>query len=415
MSKKFFENHTLERVWIDVLHEIVSSGQMVNDDERFLELQNIQISYSNPFELKATCYERFFGMDFIEYIHRVYSTGGDSKTGRNYHKTIYKNNGVNQVKKVIQKLRFDPFTRSATIVLADARSEKMPCVTEINFSIREKQVHMTALFKSSDIGKKFTPDMIELSHIHKEICQELGIGRGKVTAQILCAQLYISDKSKVLRLLKEARAAGYFKTEHVIENWDKEAALWDKNVKNPHHYVNFENGYSRFIDLLSKSINSEGSRKCKNALDSGCGTGIIAEHLNRKGYQVYAIDISPEMLHHAHTTSKKIKYIRGNSLDLPFADESFTLICSRGVLISHVGKQYAELFLEEHKRVLKKGGLFMFDYITHFHSSETKKRKNKASFNFLRIKDILDEQGFAILERSGDDTNRVNIILCKKV
>jgi ubiquinone/menaquinone biosynthesis C-methylase UbiE len=61
------------------------------------------------------------------------------------------------------------------------------------------------------------------------------------------------------------------------------------------------------------------------------------------------------MLNHAHTSSKRINYIQGNSLDLPFDNETFELISSRGVLISHVGKKYSDLFLKEQKRVLKKG------------------------------------------------------------
>lgn len=415
MSKKIFEGHTLERVWIAVLREMVSSGYLVNDEEKFLELQNIQVSYVNPFELEVPNYINTFGSEFSEYIHRVYSPNGDPKTGRNYHKIIYKNNGVNQVKKVILALQKNPLTRSATIVLADAKSSKIPCVTQVNFSIRENRVHMTALFKSSDFGKKFVPDMIELSNIHKKISNELKMGRGCVTAQILCAQLYLSDKVKILNLIKKAHASGYFKTESVIENWDKEAAQWDKNIQNPNHYVNIENGYSRFIDFLDKTIGKASSTKNVLALDSGCGTGVIAEKVNKKGYHVYGIDISPEMLNHAHTSSKRINYIQGNSLDLPFDNETFELISSRGVLISHVGKKYTDLFLNEQKRVLKKGGLFIFDFITHFNSAETKKRRSKASFKFSNMKAILEKNGFEVLSRSGDDTNRVNSILCKKV
>ena len=306
MSKKNFENHTLERVWMNVLREIVSVGSPVRGPESFLELQNIQVTYTNPFELEVANYTRVFGLKFTEYIARVYSSLGDPETGRNYYKLIYKNGGVNQVRKVIQKLKKDTFTRSATIVLVDAKKENLPCVSEINFSIRNEQLHMTVLFKSSDLGKKFIPDMIELSKIHKEISSELKIGRGDITAQILCAQLYLSDKRKVEKLLDDAHASGYFKTETVIENWDKEAANWDKYIKDPHHYVNFENGYQRFIAFTNDNLQDSKSTQEVFALDSGCGTGVIAELMSKKKYKVYAIDISPKMLHYAHSKIQKM-------------------------------------------------------------------------------------------------------------
>ncbi len=415
MSKKNFENHTLERVWMNVLREIVSVGSLVKDSENFLELQNIQVTYTNPFELEVSNYVRVFGSKFTEYIARVYSPHGDPETERNYYKLIYKNDGVNQVRKVIQKLNKDPYTRSATIVLADAKKEKLPCVSEINFSIRDEQLQMTVLFKSSDLGKKFIPDMIELSKIHKEISSELKIGRGDITAQILCAQLYLSDKRKVEKLLDDAHASGYFKTETVIENWDKEAANWDKYIKDPHHYVNFENGYQRFIDFMKNNLPAAKSTQVILALDSGCGTGVIAGLMSRMKYQVYAIDISPKMLHYAHSKIKKIEYVRGNSLDLPFDDDFFEVVCSRGVLVSHVGKKYTDLYFSEHNRVLKAGGTFVFDFITHFNVKETKKRKNKASFSYDKMKEIAQQHGFVVLGRSGDGTNRVNAIVCKKV
>ena len=415
MSKNFFENHTLERVWMNVLREIVSSGSLIKDTEEFLELQNIQVTYTNPFELETPNYASVFGSKFAEYIKRVYSPHGDPETGRNYYELIHKNNGVNQVSKVVKKLKKDPYTRSATIVLTDVRKEKLPCVTEINFSIRNEQLNMTVLFKSSDFGKKYVPDMIELSKIHKKISHELKIGRGEITAQILCAQLYISDKNKVKKLLDDAHAAGYFKTESVIENWDKEAAHWDKYVRDPHHYVNFENGYQRFIEFMKKNLLEMKSTKKFSALDSGCGTGIIAGQLSKRNYQVYAIDISPKMLHYAHSKLKNTEYVRGNILDLPFGDNMFNVVCSRGVLVSHVGKKYTDSFFAEHNRVLKKGGIFMFDFITHFSTYEAKKRRNKAFFSYNKMKKIVEQHKFVVLDRSGADTNRVNAIVCKKV
>lgn len=404
---------TLEKAWLKALRTILSSGELIQDEDPFLEIQNLKISYTNAFEIQAPRYKHAFGTKFIEYIHSVYSKEGDAATGRNYYKLIYEHSGINQVTAISEKLKKDPLTRSATIVLADANSSKQPCVTEINFSIRHELLHMTIVFKSSDLAKKFIPDMLELSHIHKQISHLLGISRGEIVAHLLCAQVYQTDIVTISKVLESTNVDKHFKTNDIIENWDKEAPEWDNNIKQPNHYVNIENGYSRFLDFINKEVPD--SNDGDLAIDSGCGTGTIADVLTSKGYKVFGVDISPEMLRFAHKNLESTKYVLANSLDLPYKDENFNLACSRGVLISHIGKKYMGLFIQEHNRVLKTGGLFIFDFITHFNKSEDRYRRQKASINFKKLTALLTENGFEVINRSGTDTNRVNAISCRKV
>lgn len=403
----------LEKVWLKALRTVSSSGQLVQDTKPFLEIQNLQVSYTNAFDIETPHYTHVFGTEFSEYIHRVYSPEGDGATGRNYYKLIHEQDGVDQVAETIQKLKGDPFTRSATIVLADAAAQKQPCVTEINFSIRHKLLHMTTVFKSSDLAKKFIPDMIELSCIHEQISRVLEIARGGVTAHLLSAQIYNTDVDTVRNALESTTLSNYFKTNDVIENWNREAPEWDKNIKRPEHYVNIEDGYSRFLEFTKKQVpNSKESHKL--ALDSGCGTGTIADLLKAKRYRVSGIDISPEMLRFAHKPAS-VQYVLANSLDLPYRDDHFDVICTRGVLLSHVGKKYIDLFIREHYRVLKNGGLFVFDFITHFDASEARYRRTKASLSYEHMVQRLRTHGFEAVGRAGNDAHRVNAIACRKV
>lgn len=403
---------TLEEAWLKALRIVITHGTPIQEKEPFKEIQNLCISYTNAFETSHDEYTYAFGTEFLDYIHRVYSPTGDQKSGRNYYDLIYKQSGINQVENIIQHLRTDPLTRSATIVLASAKAEKQPCVTEINFSIRNNLLHMSSVFKSSDLAKKFVPDLLELSTIHREISHRLHTARGEVTAHILSAQVYEKDERTVVRTAHKRRLRHYFKTGKVIENWNKEAETWDRDIKKPGHYVNIENGYRRFLAFLDDSIVKV--RNTKMALDSGCGTGAIADALASKGYQVIGLDISPKMLEFAHKGARSTQYIQANSLDLPYGDKYFDIICSRGVLISHVGRKYVSLFLNEHHRVLKPGGLFMFDFITHFNPSEGRYRRNKAAIHFKTLSSLLASHGFEVIQRSGEDTNRVNAILCRK-
>ena len=175
------------------------------------------------------------------------------------------------------------------------------------------------------------------------------------------------------------------------------------------------NGYSRFIQFIHDEIPNSKETPSHIALDSGCGTGAISEVLNKKGYKTVGLDISPKMLAFAHKKKGVRHYLLANSLDIPYQDDYFDVICSRGVLISHVGKKYVDLFLKEHRRILKQNGILMFDFITHFNKQEVKKKKNKAAITFRKISSILKGNGFEVLKRSGEDINRVNAILCRKI
>lgn len=413
--KNHFMSETLEGAWLQTLKTIVLLGELVFETEPFLEMRNLQISYHNAFEIDTPIYKKIFNTVFFDYMERVYSPNGDIDTGRNYYNLIYKQNGINQVDKIIKKLQKDPLSRSAVMTLITPGTEKIPCIIDVVFSIRQNLLQMNVIFKSSDFAKKFIPGMTELSHIHKNISQVLHIARGNVTAIILSARVYKKDLKIIQREISKLRKNYCFKTEAIIENWDQEAEGWDKNLHDPNHYINWENGYSRFLIFMDKELPLANKNTPVMALDSGCGTGFISEILNKKGYKVIGIDISPKMLLFAHKKEKERQYVLANSLDIPYENNSFDIICSRGVLISHVGKKYVDLFLREHNRVLKSGGLFMFDYITKFKESEIKKKKEKAYMNFQKISDNLKSNGFEILKRSGEDVNRVNAILCKKI
>lgn len=413
MVKNVFKSNTLENTWLLALRGLVSYGRHLDEKEPFLEIRNLNLSYSNAFEVNAPNYLDLFGDEFFIYISKVFSPEGDPNTGRNYYKLIYDKSGVNQVERIIAELKKNPFSRSAIIILASSEVDKKPCITEVSFMIRDGQLHMSVIFKSSDFAKKFIPDMTQLSKIHKNISNQLHMPRGEVSALIFSAQLYIKDLNIIKQEIKRLKRNKHFKIDAVVENWDKEAERWDDNIKNPNHYVNFENGYTRFLDFIEAEIPKVNKKLL--ALDSGCGTGVITDELNNKGYSVVGVDISSKMLQFAHKSDADRKYQLANSLDIPYEDEYFDLVCSRGVLISHVGKKYTELFINEHKRVLKQNGMFVFDFITKFQDSESIKKKNKASFSFKSISAILTDHGFKVLKRSGEDGHRVNAVLCQKI
>ena len=99
-------------------------------------------------------------------------------------------------------------------------------------------------------------------------------------------------------------------------------------------------------------------------LDIGCGGGLVAEQMARLGYDVTGIDPSERSIavarSHAHDAGLAINYRVGEGETLPFEASTFNAAYCLDVLehVSDVDKVIAEI-----QRVLKPGGVFVFDTI----------------------------------------------------
>ena len=100
-------------------------------------------------------------------------------------------------------------------------------------------------------------------------------------------------------------------------------------------------------------------------LDIGCGGGFLTEAFARQeGFRVCGVDPSGPSLaeaeRHARQMGFDIAYQMGNGESLPFPDHSFGVVCCCDVL-EHVADRNA--ILAEVHRVLKPGGVFLYDTI----------------------------------------------------
>lgn len=94
-------------------------------------------------------------------------------------------------------------------------------------------------------------------------------------------------------------------------------------------------------------------------LDLGCGNGRFFEFIKDKGADYLGVDPSQRLIEIAKGRYPVAKFQVTDALSLPFADNSFDKVYSIAVL-HHIPSEELRLkFLEEVKRVLKPGGLFI--------------------------------------------------------
>jgi ubiquinone/menaquinone biosynthesis C-methylase UbiE len=100
-------------------------------------------------------------------------------------------------------------------------------------------------------------------------------------------------------------------------------------------------------------------------LDVGCGAGFdlfIASRLTGPAGRVHGVDLTPEMVARARENLRKAgvtnaEVLQVKSESLPFADNTFDVVISNGVINLSPDK---ETLFREISRVLKPGGNFGF-------------------------------------------------------
>ena len=138
--------------------------------------------------------------------------------------------------------------------------------------------------------------------------------------------------------------------------WDEDGfmALLRTSVNPPR----FE--YFRKLLLERLSLDPQGLR----VLDVGCGGGLLSEEFAALGCTVTGVDQSVPTLtaarSHAERSGLSIRYLEGCAESLPFDAEAFDVVCCCDVL-EHVDDP--DVVVREISRVIKPGGVFLFDTI----------------------------------------------------
>ena len=135
---------------------------------------------------------------------------------------------------------------------------------------------------------------------------------------------------------------------------------------------NWWDGSQRFLRLLHNLVPARlqhfdgivNNWQEKIVLDLGCGGGFMSEALARRGARVIGVDPSEGAIRtardHAEREGLKIDYVVGCGESIPVADHAVDIVICVDVL-EHV--EDLDRVLDEIRRVLVPGGVFLFDTI----------------------------------------------------
>ncbi|MBI2448721.1 class I SAM-dependent methyltransferase [Candidatus Pacearchaeota archaeon] len=136
-----------------------------------------------------------------------------------------------------------------------------------------------------------------------------------------------------------------------------------------------------FNEMLEMPATLEllGNVKGKKVLDWGCGSGIYAKLLTKKGAKVKGFDISEEMIKIAKEENPQLDLRVGSGLNIPFKEKFDIVLASLAV---HYVKNQDEV-LREVSKVLKKGSFFVFSIVNPVAESHRKIKWGKRKISVL--------------------------------
>jgi ubiquinone/menaquinone biosynthesis C-methylase UbiE len=113
---------------------------------------------------------------------------------------------------------------------------------------------------------------------------------------------------------------------------------------------------AELVKLIESGVVAKGP-----ALDVCCGSGSSAIYLAKQGFTCHGIDISPTAIGYARERASKegvsCALKAGNATELPYPDNTFTLVFDRGCFHS-LPPESRETFIRGVHRVLKPKGKF---------------------------------------------------------
>jgi len=192
-------------LWKRAAKEVYTNGSDIKDgDKNLKELLNVYITCKQPTKNDdiITSHADKKMIDWM--LDNFLKQNPVLDWGYSYGKRFFNHHGIDQVENIINKLKKNPDSKSATINLMDVEEDQkhVPCICTIDFKIRRGKLNATAFFRSQDAGKKLYADIISIGKIMEMIGQKVGVSVGDLSILIASLHIYEEDlEEKILPLI----------------------------------------------------------------------------------------------------------------------------------------------------------------------------------------------------------------------
>lgn len=183
------------QAWLACIDHVLENGHEVMDGEaRLREALNVSVSAycCSVSEFLAVGANK----DRLQLMLRKYRSQVVLPAYRMSYGRLFRNHGgVNQVQWMIDRLKGNPDSKSATIGFHVPGDCELSCISLLDCKIRYGTLHVTAVFRSQNVYASQPGNVCALYDVQQEIADNLGIPAGSLTLHIISAHIYESDWS----------------------------------------------------------------------------------------------------------------------------------------------------------------------------------------------------------------------------
>ena len=204
------EERTLGAGWLEACRRILEHGvDATYDGAPIRELLHLTLRISQPNPDDTTIAE-LGDPEWLDWMRRNFQEEDDvAELGgaHSYARRLRDYEGRDQVGWVVERLRSDPATRSATITTLQPLTDTtyVPCVSLLDFWRADDALELVAYAHSLDFGKKAYGNLVELARLQRKVGEAVNAPVGLLVVHAKSAHLYAADYERVGEILERAR------------------------------------------------------------------------------------------------------------------------------------------------------------------------------------------------------------------
>lgn len=191
---------TLKQSYISLLKKILQENNLV---ENYLENmgESITFDFDKIDELKR---DKRIADDLPE-MKKVFFTNEPNKFGHNYGSAVLTpiSGECDIIKAITQKIQGNLETRNAVLTFIPYGDNKIPCISTIQFLVRNNTLNIFYTARSQDIYKKFPLDALCIADMGLAVAKNLNLNLGYVKANIISAHIYQCDIIEAKKYIEE--------------------------------------------------------------------------------------------------------------------------------------------------------------------------------------------------------------------